>query len=123
MAEYAPIFQPGTSYTATTSATVTAGQLLEVSASGTVGPAGAGSTKVVGTAAFDAASGALVTVHRGGIQEWVSPAGVTAGNTLKAAAAGTVNAWVSGTDAADLIVGIALTTAGAGLKCQAFALR
>lgn len=110
MADYIPII-PGATYTAVTSATVTGGTLAEVSGSGTVGPAGAGSTKVVGAIAFDAASGQSVTLFRGGVQSIVCAANVTAGNTLKAAAAGQVTPWVSGTDAADLIIGKALTTA------------
>lgn len=122
MAEYTPIYA-ATPYTATTSAAVTAGTLAEVSGSATVGPAGAGSTKVVGVFAFDAASGAQVAIHTGAIQEIVCAANVTAGNTLKAAASGQVTPWVSGTDAADLIVAIALTTATSTNKAQVRFLR
>lgn len=122
MAEYTPVFDR-TPWTATTSAAVTGGTLAEVSGSGTVGPAGAGSTKVVGVFAFDTASGTQVTVHTGAIQEIVAAANTTAGNTLKAAAAGQVTPWVSGTDAADLVVGVALTTATATNKVQVRLLR
>lgn len=118
MSDYSPIFSGQPPYTSTASATITGGQLLEATTTGKVGPAAAGSVKVVGVAAFDAAANALVTIHRGGVQELTAPAGVTVGQTLKAAAAGTVATWVSGTDAADLIVGRALTTAGTGALAQ-----
>lgn len=110
MAEVLPVFQPGASLVYTASATITAGQLLEVTGSGTVGPAGAASTKCVGVAAFDAASGDRVTIHAGGVQRIVAgTGGVTAGDIVKAGAAGTVVAIASGTF--DTKVGIALTTA------------
>jgi hypothetical protein len=119
MADYAPVFMGGQPYTLPVGASaVTGGQLVEISATGVVGPAGAASVKVVGVAAFDAITGALVTIHRQGIQSIVAPAGVTAGATLKAAAAGTVATWVSGTDAADLAIGRAVTTAGTGVAAQ-----
>lgn len=111
MSDYAPFVGGSVNYTSTASATITGGQVCEVSGADTVGPAGAGSTKVVGVALFDAASGAPVTLQRGGIQYVATAANVTAGDTLKAGAAGTVRPWVSGTDAADLIVGRALTSA------------
>jgi phosphoribosylformylglycinamidine (FGAM) synthase-like amidotransferase family enzyme len=124
MAEYAPIFERSP-FTGTTSATVTAGTLLEVSATGTVGPAGANSLKVVGVAAFDAASGAQVAIHRAGVQELVASGGVTAGDVLVAAAAGQVStlAAVTTPTPADVtntraIVGVALTTATTGNKVQ-----
>jgi hypothetical protein len=121
MADYTPVYNPGHAWTSSASATITGGQLVEVSGSGTVGPAGAGSTKVVGVAAFDAASGARVTVWPGAIHEVTCAANVTAGNTLKAAATGQVTPWVSGTDAADLVIGTALTTATSGNKVRFFA--
>jgi ABC-type Fe3+-hydroxamate transport system substrate-binding protein len=112
MAEYLPLHAPGAAFTRAASATITAGQLLEVTGSGTVGPAGAASTKCVGVAAFDAASGASVTVHAGGVQRLVvGTGGVTAGDIVAAGAAGTVvaiGAGVFGTK-----IGIALTTASA----------
>lgn len=112
MADYLPLFLPGQAFTKTTSAIVTAGQLLEITGSGTVGPAGALSTKVVGVAGDDAASGALVPIRAGGIQRIVAAAGgVTAGDIVVAGAAGTVapiGANVFGTK-----IGVALTTAAA----------
>lgn len=112
MGDYTPVFPDGP-FSSTTSAIVTGGQLLEVSGDNTVGPAGAGSLKVVGQAAHDAASGAAVTVHgTGPIREAVvAGAGVVAGVRLKAAAAGKVALYVDGTDAATLVVGVALAAA------------
>lgn len=119
MSDYSPVYLPAASWSASPSATVTGGTLAEVSGNGTVGPAGAGSTKVVGVFAFDAATGSRVTIHPlTCVHEVTAAAGITAGATLKAAAAGQVTNWVSGTDAADLIVGRALTTVSSGAKVR-----
>lgn len=109
MADYVPLYKPGASITSQASATITAGQLLEVSGSGTVGPAGAASLKCVGVAAFDAASGAKVTIHAGGVQKIVAAGAITAGDIVAAGAAGTVAAIGAG--AFGTKIGIALTTA------------
>ncbi|MFC9973552.1 hypothetical protein ACFVH6_21925 [Spirillospora sp. NPDC127200] len=119
MADYLPIYLPGQAVPMTTSAAVTGGTLAEVTGDGTVGPAAAGSAKVIGYFGFDAASGARVTVYcRGPVHEVVNAGGVTAGAQLVAAAGGQVasKAAASGTTAGDIndarsIVGIALTTA------------
>lgn len=119
MPNYAPIYAPGESPVYTASAAITGGQLLEVTGSGTVGPAGAASTKCVGVAADDYANGDRVTIRSGGVQRILAAAGgVTAGDILAAGAAGTVapiGAGVFGTK-----IGIALTTAAAGVavECQ-----
>lgn len=89
---------------------VTAGS----ASNGSVIPTTAATPAFVGIAAHDAAVGAKVSVLSGGIQELVSSAAITFGTSVKAAAAGQIATWVSGTDAADLIVGTALTTVGAG---------
>jgi predicted RecA/RadA family phage recombinase len=104
MAEYLPVFKPGQAMTSQASATITAGMLLEVSGSGTVGPAGAASVKVVGVAATDAASGDKVTYFAGGVQHCPASGAITAGARVDAVAAGVV----AGTTAP---VGVALTTA------------
>lgn len=112
MADYVPLFKPGASLTYAASATITAGQLLEVTGSGTVGPAGAASLKSVGVAAFDAVSGDKVTIHAGGVQKIIAgTGGVTAGDIVAAGAAGTVVAIGAG--AFGTKIGIALTTAAA----------
>lgn len=113
MADYAPIFWGSPPYTGTASATVVGGNVLEVSASGTVGPAGAGSVKVVGVALQDAAANALVTISRGGVQELVASGTVTQGEQVEAGAAGTVRTLASGR-----AIGVALTTATTGNKTQ-----
>jgi hypothetical protein len=106
VAEYLPIYKPGQAITLKASATITGGQLVEVSGSGTVGPAGAASTKVVGHAAFDAVTNDYVTIYTPGIVQHGTAAGaITAGAVVQAGAAGTI---ASGTTAP---IGIALTTA------------
>lgn len=112
MAEYLPLHAPGAAFTRTASAAITAGQLLEVTGPGTVGPAGAASTKCVGVAGFDAASGAAVTLYAGGVQRLVvGTGGVTAGDIVAAGASGTVVSVGGG--AFGTKIGIALTTASA----------
>lgn len=114
MAEYLPIYKPGQAITLKASATITGGQLVEVTGSGTVGPAGAASTKVVGVAAFDAATNDNVTIYSGGVQHATASGAVTAGDVVQAAASGQV---ASGSTAP---LGIALTTAanGADVRVQ-----
>lgn len=118
MADYLPLFKPGGTLTYTASAAITGGQLVEVTGSGTVGPAGAGSLKVVGVAGHDAANGDRVTIHTGGVQRVNAAAGgVTAGDILAAGAAGTVAPIGAG--AFGTKIGIALTTAAAGVAVEA----
>ena len=114
MAEYLPVFKPGQAVTLKASAAITGGQVVEVTGSGTVGPAGAASTKVIGVAAFDAATNDNVTVYSGGVQHGTASGAVTAGDVVQAGAAGTI---ATGTTAP---VGIALTTAanGADVRVQ-----
>lgn len=113
MSDYVPVYTPGESFTSTASAAITGGQLVEVTGSGTVGPAGAASTKVVGLAAFDCASGARVTVWANKpVHEATASGAVTAGDLLGAAAAGQV--VTNATPAAGVLVGVALTTATNG---------
>lgn len=117
MAENVPVYKPGSTIPLTASAAITGGQLVEITGPNTGGPAGAGSVKCVGVAAFDVASGERVTVHAGGVQRIVAAAGgVTAGDIAAAGAAGTVapiGAGVFGTK-----IGLALTTAAAGAVAE-----
>lgn len=113
MADYSPVFNGQPPYTSTASATIVGRQVLENTAAGTVGPAGAGSVKVVGVAAFDAATNALVTIFRGGVQELTASGTVTAGEQVEAGAAGTVRTLASGR-----AIGVAQTTATTGLLVQ-----
>jgi predicted RecA/RadA family phage recombinase len=114
MAEYLPLYAPGKAITRTASAAITGGQLVSVSGSGTVAPAGATDIAWLGVAANDAGNGDNVTVFTGGTQRIVTGAGgITAGTLVHSASPGTVVAHTPGTsDSA--IVGVALTTATAG---------
>lgn len=121
MGDYSPVYQGTPPFPATASAAVVGGQLVEATTTGAVGPAGANSLKVVGVAAFDAATGARVTVHPipGNIHETVTPGGSAVGDTIAAAAAGAVATAVAGTAAAaGYDLGIATTTASAGNKVR-----
>lgn len=116
MADYTPIYTVNQlPFTSTTSTTVTGGQMLAVSGTGTVGPAAAGSLAVIGVAGHDAATGARVTVHplAGLVHEFIAgTGGITAGQSVKVGA--TANAVLPVSSGADNgQVGIALTTASA----------
>jgi hypothetical protein len=113
MAEYTPRYMPGAAQTWVASATITAGQLLVVSGSGTVAPSSAASPAFIGVAGNDAASGANVTVYAGGVQKIVATGTVTAAQSVEAATAGTVATHTLGTNDGN-IVGVAVTTATAG---------
>lgn len=102
MAEYQPAFANNTApWTLQASAAVTGGRLVEVTGNGTVGPAAAASTKVLGVAANDVASGAKVQVWPlAGLTHRVLVAaagGVAAGDNLAAAANGCVAPIAAGT--------------------------
>lgn len=125
MGEYLPRYAPGAAQTRTASAGITGGQLVAVTGSGTVGPAGANALNWVGVAANDALNTATVTVFAGGVQRIITSGTVTAGDIVVAGAAGTVStlAAVTTPTAADVtntraIVGIALTTATTGLLVE-----
>ena len=119
MADYTPIYTANLlPHTATTSAIVVGGQLLEVTGSGTVGPAAAGSLKVVGVAAHDAPSGGRVTVHpiASVIHQFVAGSGgVTAGQPVQV---GATPGAVLPADEAGTQIGIALTSAAGGVAVQ-----
>lgn len=112
MADYLPTFKPGQAITLKASATITGGQLVEVTGAGTVGPAGLNSTKVVGVAGFDAATNDNVVIYSGGVQHCTASGTVTAGDMVTAAASGAV--VTNATPGAGTQVGIALSTATTG---------
>lgn len=122
MADYTPIYSGGVNpFTATTSAAVTAGRVLKVSADGTVAHATINTdTTCLGVAASDAGSGAKVTVWplANCIHELTTLATVTAGDGIVAAAGGAVATAPTSTAtaaAAGTLIGIATTTrTGAG---------
>lgn len=122
MADYTPVTTGGNKpFTSTASAAITGGQLVAVSGTGTVAPAGADSGIVVGVAAHDAANGAKVAVWPlvGPIHETTTSAGVTAGNSLASEAAGGIKSGTLATlAAAGTLLGTALTTASAGNKAR-----
>ena len=113
MAEYTPRYMPGAAQTWTTSASVSAGNLLVISGSGTVAASSTATESFIGVAGVDAASGAQVTVYTGGIQKLIASGSITAGNTVEAAASGAVAAHTNGTNDGR-IVGVAVTTATNG---------
>lgn len=115
--------------------TITGGQLVEATTGSVVQVGTAGSTKILGVATkdgigTDASSGTYspapvesildasfptpyVAVAHGTFNVTYAAGAVAFGAKLKAAANGAVAAWVSGTDAADLIVGQCAEPAGA----------
>ena len=122
MADYSPPYANGRRpFTATASAAITGGQLVETTTTGAVAPAGALSRKVAGVAAHDAASGARVAVWPiyGVVHELTHTAGGSAGDCIVAAASGAVGSATQGTAAAaGYDLGTALTTAFAGLPIR-----
>ncbi len=113
MAEYIPAKEPGRAVTMTASATVTGGQLVRISGSGTVAPTSAASADWFGVAGNDAASGGKVTVYSGGVQSIVASGSITAGSNVEGAASGQVASHTNGTNDVNT-VGIALTSATNG---------
>jgi len=110
---------------------VKGGQIVEARASSVVGVAAAGSTTVLGVATKDALPEAsrsstdafgFPVYNEVALTQYVAvgvgfypvvyAANAAFGKRLKAAAAGKVTPWVSGTDAADLIIGYCAEPAG-----------
>lgn len=111
--DYAPVYKPGQAITRTTSADVTAGQVLYVTGVNTVGPTAGVQISAFGVAAFSALSGQDVTVLSGGVHILGAPAAVTAGDLVTSSTGGGV-ATYSGTTASQ-IIGVALDTAVSNL--------
>lgn len=86
MSDYSPVFMPGRAIPLTASATITGGQLVQVTGNGTVGPvtlAAAPAVNVIGVAGNDAAANARVTVYaRNMVHESVAQGTVTAGDQV-----------------------------------------
>lgn len=120
MAEYTPVFATGGApITLQSSAAITGGRLVENTGNGTVGPAGAASTKVVGVAAFDVSgSGFKVDVWPlpGVVHETTAAGAVAAGDGLAAGAAGVVSTIGAGTF--QQLVGVALAAAADTATCR-----
>lgn len=108
MADHLPKFKTGPSVTFTAGAAITGGQVVEVSGDRTVIVGTAASTKAIGTAAHDAASGAEVVVHLSGpVDTATSAAAIAAGAEVESAAVGKIQTATTGK-----VLGIALTAAG-----------
>jgi hypothetical protein len=120
-------------YTVKAGVTITGGQLVEATTGGVVQVGTAGSTKILGVATKDGigTDGSVGTTSYSAYVVDISfptnliavahgsfvvayAAAATFGAKLKAAATGGVTPWVSGTDAADLIVGYCAEPAGVG---------
>lgn len=111
MADYVPNFLPGANVTFVAGGTILGGQVVVLSATGrVVTVAGASARNTVGIACHDVVSGQALTVSRGGEQRPIASGAITAGALVKSAAAGAVAAFVPGTDAIDLVLGVALNT-------------
>ena len=113
MADYVPIRTPGAALVSQASATITGGQLVAVSGSGTVAPTSAATAAFLGVAAFDAASGDKVTIHSVGEHELAASGAIAAGANVIAAAAGAVATIGAVTDYSQ-VVGVAVSAAASG---------
>jgi hypothetical protein len=110
VSDYLPKYFPGREVTLIAGAGgVTGGLLVNVSAV----TASAGDT-VAGVPSYDALQGMPVKIYRTGVQRLKTSAAITLGQPLKAGAAGTVVPWVSGTDAANLYIADAWSSATSG---------
>lgn len=115
MADYMPVNTDNV-FSSTASATISAGQLLKVSGTGTVAPVSATTDRAIGVAGKDCVSGERVTVYGmpGYVHESVNNnAGtITAGAAIVPGASGGVDTGTLATvAAAGTLIGIALTTA------------
>jgi hypothetical protein len=91
----------------TATADVTGGRIV----TGAGAHAAADSTTFVGIASNDAKTGERFTVTSGPVERPVAAAAIAKGAQVKCAANGQVTTFVSGTDAADRLVGVALEAA------------
>lgn len=120
MSDFTPRHKPGHAVTFIASAAVTGGQLVEVTGDMQIGPAAAGSQKLVGQPGHDAPAGETVTIHTPGktITTAVAATAVAAGDPVKAAAGGKVAKFVVGTDPEPARFGLALEAAAADKSCR-----
>jgi hypothetical protein len=110
VADYTPVHSPGSVQTLQASGTLTGGNVVMVSGSGTVAVAtAAGAGAVCGVVGKDAVSGDKVPVFHGGIHDLVCQGAITAGTPVTV---GSVNGSVATIGAAtfEKMIGIALTT-------------
>jgi hypothetical protein len=120
--DYTPVFTGGVQpFTSTAASAITGGTLVETGTTGTVQVSGTASTKVVGVAAHDAATGARVTVWPlpGIVHEIVHTAGGTVGDTITSLSTGLLATTAAATAAgAGTMLGVALTTGAAAAKIR-----
>jgi predicted RecA/RadA family phage recombinase len=100
--------------TLTTSAAVTGNTCLAISGDETVATAGAATNKFIGIAAFDAASGASVTVLTEGVYDLPSSGTIAAGVPVECGAAGVVVAHTEGTND-DRVIGKSIKAAASNI--------
>lgn len=113
MTDYSPKYKPGQAIPMIATGTVTGG--LMTTGAGAV--CAADSVTWLGVASQDAVSGQDYVAYCDGVQRPTASAAVSAGAIVKCAAAGQVVTWVTGTDAFEKAVGIALEAAsGAGVQ-------
>ncbi|AXN50944.1 DUF2190 family protein [Mycobacterium marinum] len=115
MAEYAPIYCPADRLPRTTSAAVTAGQVLVVSGADTVAPIAAPNEAWLGVATHDADNGAAVVVATEGVWQVPASGAIAAGKPVIGATGGAVAAFTNATDEPEEIIGIALSAAASSL--------
>lgn len=115
MSDYTPVYSGGVvPFSATTSAAVTGGRVLVESGNGTVATAAADAADVVGVAAHDAASGAVVAVWPivGAVHLLKASGAITTGAGVVTDASGEVkSATIATAAAAGTLIGTAVTTA------------
>jgi Uncharacterized conserved protein (DUF2190) len=113
---YTPVYFEADTLSDTTSATVTGGQLLYVSGNNTVAPTTAATAAWVGVAAFDAASGTLVSYYTTGVHDLAASGSIAAGDLVIPAAAGAVATQGTASAANDVqVVGVAKSAAAGGV--------
>lgn len=124
MADYSPVYTGGvTPFTKSASAAITGGQVVAVSTAGNVAPTGAASATAVGVAAFDAASGARVSVWplANCEHECTASGTIAVGDGVVAVAAGAVSTAptsLATAAAAGTLIGIATSAATNGNKVR-----
>lgn len=111
MADYLPLYLPGSAITGTASGAITGGKPVYVSGDGTLANTTSAAQLIVGVAAHDAASGEKFTYFgRGTVHRLTAAGAITAAQVVEAAAAGAVATHTQGTNDVR-VFGVALTSA------------
>lgn len=109
--EYEPHYFPAERLPLTTSADVTAGQVVVVSGANTVAAIAAPNEAWLGVAAHDAANGKPIVVYTAGVHQVPASGAIAAGKPVIGATDGAVAAFANGTDEPEEIIGVALSAA------------